>query len=89
LLENQESISVVSEKYGVNPNDIYRWKKQLYAGMGCGNDLTESNRAISVSKTKINFRQWFAVYIKRFYGLSKIHRIAACKDINSTSAVKR
>jgi transposase-like protein len=32
LLENQESISVVSEKYGVHPNDIYRWKKQLFEG---------------------------------------------------------
>jgi transposase-like protein len=32
LLENHESISVVSEKYGVHPNDIYRWKKQLFEG---------------------------------------------------------
>lgn len=31
-LENQESISSVSEKYGVHPNDIYRWKKQLFEG---------------------------------------------------------
>lgn len=32
LLENQESMSSVSEKYGVHPNDIYRWKKQLFEG---------------------------------------------------------
>jgi transposase-like protein len=32
LLENHESISAVSEKYGVHPNDIYRWKKQLFEG---------------------------------------------------------
>jgi len=31
-LENQESISSVSQKYGVHPNDIYRWKKQLFEG---------------------------------------------------------
>jgi transposase-like protein len=35
LLENQESIIVVSEKYGVHPNDIYRWKKQLFEGAPC------------------------------------------------------
>ena len=32
LLDNQTSISVLSEKYGVHPNDIYRWKKQLFEG---------------------------------------------------------
>jgi len=32
LLDNQESMSVLSEKYHVHPNDIYRWKKQLFEG---------------------------------------------------------
>lgn len=32
LLDNQESMSVLSEKYNVHPNDIYRWKKQLFEG---------------------------------------------------------
>ena len=32
LLDNQTGISVLSEKYGVHPNDIYRWKKQLFEG---------------------------------------------------------
>lgn len=30
LLESQESMSSVSEKYDVLPNDIFRWKKQLF-----------------------------------------------------------
>ncbi len=32
LLDNQESMSVISEKYHVHPNDVYRWKKQLFEG---------------------------------------------------------
>jgi len=30
LLENDRSISELAEEYGVNPNLIYRWKKQLF-----------------------------------------------------------
>jgi len=30
LLENSRSISELSEEYKVNPNLIYRWKKQLF-----------------------------------------------------------
>ena len=30
LLENNQNISELSEQYGVNPNLIYRWKKQLF-----------------------------------------------------------
>jgi transposase-like protein len=30
LLENDRSVSQLSEEYGVNPNLIYRWKKQLF-----------------------------------------------------------
>jgi len=30
LLENNRSISELSEQYRVNPNLIYRWKKQLF-----------------------------------------------------------
>jgi transposase len=30
LLENQESISEIAEKYNVGVQDIYRWKKQLF-----------------------------------------------------------
>ena len=30
LLDNSRSISDLSEQYSVNPNLIYRWKKQLF-----------------------------------------------------------
>lgn len=30
LLENDRSISELAEQYEVNPNLIYRWKKQLF-----------------------------------------------------------
>jgi len=30
LLENQQSISELAEKYGVHPNAIYQWKKQMF-----------------------------------------------------------
>ena len=30
LLENGQSISQLSKQYGINPNLIYRWKKQLF-----------------------------------------------------------
>ena len=30
LLENQTPISQLSEQYKINPNDIHRWKKQLF-----------------------------------------------------------
>lgn len=29
-IENNLAISTVSEKYGLHPNIIYRWKKQMY-----------------------------------------------------------
>jgi transposase len=29
-LENQQSISELAEKYGIHPNAIYRWKKQMF-----------------------------------------------------------
>jgi transposase-like protein len=32
LLENDISVSQLSEKYGVNPADIYNWKKKLFEG---------------------------------------------------------
>ncbi len=32
LLGNSRSISEISEEYGINPNLIYRWKKQLFEG---------------------------------------------------------
>ncbi len=30
LLENARSVSELSEQYGISPNLIYRWKKQLF-----------------------------------------------------------
>ncbi len=30
VLENQVNISEISERYGINPNLIYKWKKQLF-----------------------------------------------------------
>lgn len=30
LLDNKTPISLLAEQYGVNPNDINRWKKQLF-----------------------------------------------------------
>ena len=31
-LENQVSISELSERYGVHPNLLYKWKKELFEG---------------------------------------------------------
>jgi transposase len=31
-LENSRSVSELSEQYGVHPNQIYKWKKQLFEG---------------------------------------------------------
>jgi transposase-like protein len=31
-LENQVSISILSEQYKINPNLIYKWKKDLFEG---------------------------------------------------------
>lgn len=31
-LENQRLVSEVAEQYGVHPNQIYQWKKQLFEG---------------------------------------------------------
>jgi len=31
-LENQISISELSERYGVHPNILYKWKKELFEG---------------------------------------------------------
>jgi len=32
LLENNIQVSQLAEKYGVNPIDIYNWKKKLFEG---------------------------------------------------------
>lgn len=32
LLENQVPLSDLSEKYGVHPNVLHRWKKELFEG---------------------------------------------------------
>jgi transposase-like protein len=32
LLENEIPVSHLAEKYGVNPIDIYNWKKKLFEG---------------------------------------------------------
>jgi len=29
-LENQHSVSELAEKYGIHPNAIYQWKKQMF-----------------------------------------------------------
>ena len=34
LLDNNVQISQLSEQYGVHPNDILRWKKQLFENAG-------------------------------------------------------
>ena len=31
-LENQVSISELSERYGIHPNMLYKWKKELFEG---------------------------------------------------------
>ena len=33
-LENQVSIGTISEQYKINPNLIYKWKKELFEGAG-------------------------------------------------------
>ena len=32
FLENRVSVSDLAEKYGVHPNSIHQWKKQLFEG---------------------------------------------------------
>ena len=32
LLENNVSVSELAERYGVHPNSIHQWKKQLFEG---------------------------------------------------------
>jgi transposase-like protein len=34
LLDNNVPVSQLSEQYGVHPNDILRWKKQLFENAG-------------------------------------------------------
>ena len=34
LLDNSVPVSQLSEQYGVHPNDILRWKKQLFENAG-------------------------------------------------------
>jgi transposase-like protein len=34
LLDNKVPVSKLSEQYGVHPNDILRWKKQLFENAG-------------------------------------------------------
>ena len=55
LLDNQQSMSVLSEKYHVHPNDIYRWKKQLFEGAASVlvNKKVGKKPSVVVENTKI------------------------------------
>lgn len=58
-LENQISIGQISEKYGINPNSIYKWKKELFEGgieifrRVQKKDVQLSNVKIKMLETKI------------------------------------
>jgi len=38
FLENRVSVSDLAEKYGVHPNSIHQWKKQLFEGAAAALD---------------------------------------------------
>jgi len=51
LLENQQNISKIGEKYNVGVQDIYRWKKQLFESTEI---FERKKRGGSESERKIN-----------------------------------
>ena len=51
LLENQQNISKIAEKYNVGVQDIYRWKKQLFESAEI---FERKKRGESESERKIN-----------------------------------
>ncbi len=52
LLENQESISDLAEKYSVTIQDIYRWKKQLFESTEVFDRKTRSKESPLEKKSK-------------------------------------
>ncbi|MFZ1320484.1 MAG: transposase [Ignavibacteria bacterium] len=51
-LDNNVSVSVLSEKYNIHPNDIYNWKKKLFES---ATDIftTKSSAQTSAAEKKI------------------------------------
>ncbi len=52
LLENQESISELAEKYSISIQDIYRWKKQLFESTEIFDRKTRSKESPLEKKSK-------------------------------------
>lgn len=52
-MENQISISELSEHYGVHPNMLYKWKKELFEGaLETFNQKHKKRTNLQYSKTK-------------------------------------
>jgi transposase len=56
-LENSRSVSELSEQYGVHPNQIYKWKKQLFEGALETFSGSHKNRKEKESKETQRLRQ--------------------------------
>ncbi len=69
LLENNKNISDLAEQYGVHPNLIYRWKKQLFESAveifipKQNKDETKKDREIKKLKEKLLKREAAISYL--------------------------
>ncbi|HHD92330.1 MAG TPA: transposase [Candidatus Portnoybacteria bacterium] len=73
LLENNIQVSQLAEKYGVNPIDIYNWKKKLFEGAneiltskpGRKGKLNNETKKISSLEEKLKKRDEAISYLLR------------------------
>lgn len=55
LIDNNQTISAVSEKYGVNPMNIFRWKKDLFESASDNQSTSrkQSDKRLSEAERRI------------------------------------
>jgi transposase len=56
-LENHRPVSEVAERYGVHPNQIYQWKKQLFEGALETFSGSHKNRKKKESKETLRLKE--------------------------------
>ncbi len=79
FLENRVSVSDLAEKYGVHPNSIHQWKKQLFEGAAATLDPKSERLKERQAANVLKYNQRKVPFINRHYRqilmIKKLHTL--------------